>query len=140
MSDQDPVAAPKLLSLGEIEFHDSALTRIELTTDALELEFDLYSIYYPGEPTVAVAVHDIYNLVSVRRFVASLHHHWADDQADGPFFGRVDRFGLDEVKVSTPDHRWLFLGVDDETVRIHAKNVICSLAGGSLERARTTAT
>ena len=113
-----------------LNFHDSSILRLEmLQENRLDIDIQLYEIFYPGSPQVSVTVSGIFNFKAVSDLLCKLQEIWKDEQSEDPFFGRIDAFHLDKNKASSNTDKWIWLDVDGDGVCIHARKISCKLIG-----------
>lgn len=106
----------------EYEYHDADLVSVSFgPRHECSFTFDLYSIYYPDTPTVALRFGGVYNHDSVQRFVGAIN----DDQHDpNSYLTRCNTIHLDTMKVSRDGDMYVFIDLSYYgAIRIHCQHV-----------------
>ena len=108
----------------EIEFnlHDSVIAKASYKENGrLELNVQLYEIFYPGSPMVKVIISGIFNKEKIKSFFEEL----TNDPKENDWIGyRIDSFEYDEKEQSTGENVYLFLAVDHfDPIKIHCKKL-----------------
>jgi len=112
----------------EIEYnlHDSIIAKASYKENGrLELDVQLYEIFYPGSPMVKVIISGIFNKEKIESFFEEL----TNDAEENDWIGyRIDSFKYDEKKQSTGANVYLFLAVDHlDSIKIHCKKLKISV-------------
>jgi len=107
----------------DINFHDSVIIKAEYDgRNQLELNIQLYEIYYSEKPIVKVSVNGIFNLVKVEKLYKELI---ADEALEIDWLGwRIESLHYDRKIKSSENDVYLFVAVDNfKPIRIHCKKV-----------------
>jgi len=119
----------------ELEFnlHDSVIVNAKYKEiGRLELEIQLYEIYYPGDQYINLIISGIFNKEKVQSFFTEL----ISDSWEPNWIGhRIDVFHYDTKKVSTTNNRYLYLGVDHcKPLKIHCRKINFIKLGSNNEK------
>jgi hypothetical protein len=106
----------------QYEYHDAELLDVSIgPRHETTLTFDLYPIFYPDKPRVAVHLGGIFNFDSVTRYVGVIRQDSID--ADS-YKARCDTFQMDEKRPSKENDMHVFLELSPYgSIRIHCRHV-----------------
>lgn len=112
------------MALPEIEYnlHDSTIIAASYDVKGrLELDIQLYEIFYPNKPVVKLIVSGIFNLEKANGLVQAM----VSDPFEDDWLGyRVNAFHYDQKRESTKENLYLFLDVEhNKPVNIHCKKI-----------------
>ena len=102
--------------------HDATILQARLTNaDRLELDIELYEIFYPGRPRIQLIISGIKNAAEVNMFYELLLKEAANDNT---MRIRIDGFGYDDKKLSTQNNLFLLWAVDRlPELRVHCTKI-----------------
>lgn len=104
------------------KYHDACLLEISLgPRQEATLTFDLYPIFYPEKPRIAVRLGGIFDFDAVTKYFHNIQNEPCEPDS---YLVRCDAFQMEEGKVSKENDLHLLLEVEIfGKICIHCKNV-----------------
>ena len=106
----------------EYNFHDSVIVSASYNVKGrLELDIQLYEIFYPEKPMLKLIFSGIFN----KKAIQSFYNVLVEDKVENDWIGyRIDGLEYDDKKISSKEDTHLYLEVDNfNPLKIHCKKL-----------------
>lgn len=98
----------------EYDYHDSICGLCKMIDEkSIQLQFDLYPVFYPEKPVVIMNLYGIINIESAQKYFSSKFQDEEQLNSDNyTYFGRVDSIQYDSKMKSKPGDLFILFDID----------------------------